>query len=385
MTAHRAANVLLLQASPEFGGSRKSLLSLIEALREGNYSPAVACSGPGWVTEQLNRRSVPWIQLPFFAWRKWLERFRVSPSIRRDWMAALRPRDVRLIHSNEFWWAPHAILAARLLSIPSAVHLRDGHHTLKKARQYRLTQANAIIAVSSELRQQFAADPVLFAKTEVIFNAHDELTESSQRSRDESRARFGVVPGQFVIGNVGILCERKNQLLLINAAAELKGRRKIGPFKVLIAGDGEPNYSRLLQQTVDRLDVNKEVALVGPVSDMGAFYSAADVVVHCARREGLPRVIPEAMLARKPVIATAAEGVRDAIPDQRFGLVTAQEDVTAIADHVTQLVTNPDLRQQIAEQAHRRAQALFTFSAHREKMLDLYERLLNPPLSSSRS
>lgn len=370
--------VLLLQSSPDFGGSRRSLISLVEILRDAGYVPVVASSNPGWVTEQLQQRSIAWIQLPFYAWRKWLERFRVGPSIRKTWMARLRPHRFQLIHSNEFWWAPHAILAAHHLGIPSLVHLRDGHHTLKKALQYRLPQASAIIAVSSELRAQFTANSTLLSKTEVIFNAHEDPAGANPIDRTQARAQLGLSPTSFVIANIGHLCDRKNQLLLVNTLASLLAEKNLPEFNLLFAGDSDPAYSCRLQVAITNGGLEPHCRLLGPIPDIGKVYSAADLLVHCAQREGLPRVIPEAMLAGRPVIATLAEGVRDALPDEHHGIVLPPNDSIALGRAILQLAQNPEHAQLLADTARKRARLHFTCEAHRQKILALYDRCRSP-------
>src|SRR5262249_3619785 len=154
---------------------------------------------------------IPFVVVPFLAWRKWLERPRVASSLRRHWLPIVAPWRIALVHSNEFWWAPHAVRLARHLGVPAIVHLRDGHHTLQKARQYRLPEATGVLAVSTELRQQFAEDPKLLGKTRVLFNGHDARRVQFQGDRTAARAQFDVQPDEIAIGNAGQLCERKNQ------------------------------------------------------------------------------------------------------------------------------------------------------------------------------
>src|SRR5688572_26724033 len=143
-----APAIVLLQGSVGFGGSKQSLLAMVDALRQSRFRPIVVCPGRGWLTDQLAAREVACEWLPFYAWRKWLERPRVAPSLRRHWLPRLRARKVRVVHSNEFWWAPHAALLARHLGARAVGHLRDGHHTLQKARQYRLARLDRVLAVS---------------------------------------------------------------------------------------------------------------------------------------------------------------------------------------------------------------------------------------------
>lgn len=382
MAVTKTRRILFLQGSSGFGGSKGNLLDMVEALRETVYEPVIACPKKGWLTEQLDGMSVPYVLLPFYAWRKWLERPRVSVSIRMHWRRILLPWHFDLVHSNEFWWGPHAVLLGKQLRIPAVVHLRDGHHTPKKALQYKLDRADAIIAVSTELRAQYASYPALYDKTILMLDGYrrDELNGP----RSESRRLLGIEDEDIAIGNAGTLSQRKNQRLLLRALADLKRQKRISKFKLLFAGQPDPDYMRLMQRDVQELELRPEVKLLGLIGDMGRFFSAIDMLVHCAQREGLPRVIPEAMLAKKPVIATAAEGIRDAVPDGEFGLVVAAEDQESLANAIERLAKSADLRQRIAERAYERAVALFSLKAHSDRLVGLYDALIEQRSETNR-
>ncbi len=373
--------VLLLQGSVKLGGAKQSLLTMAEILREGDYQPVIGCSGEGWFTDELQQRGFPFVVLPFYAWRKWLQRWRVAPAIRTRWQSLLGKWQFALAHSNEFWWAPQARLFGLVRGIPALVHLRDGHHTLKKAKQYQLSQMDRVVAVSSALREQFVSDRGLYEKTVVIFNGHDEAKLAFAAGTAEARAKFGIRPGELVIGNAGKICDRKNQLLLARAVAELKNQHRLAGFKIVFAGDADLEYAEALRGEVSRLGLLDETVFLGAITDMAAFYAAIDLLVHCARREGLPRVLPEAMLARRPVIATAAEGVEDAIPDSRFGTVVPDDQSPSLASAIENFFCHREAFEPVIENAHQRTRALFSLEAHRRKLLALYRELdrgMNP-------
>lgn len=374
MAVTKSRRILFLQGSSGFGGSKCSLLDTLEALRGTLYEPVIGCPNKGWLTGELDRMRVPYVLLPFYAWRKWLERPRVSLSIRMNWRYALLPWHFDLVHSNEFWWGPHAVLVGKHLSIPAVVHLRDGHHTLRKALQYKLDQAHAILAVSTELRAQFAANPALHDKTLIVLDG-SHRTEPNE-TRSASRRLFGVEDEEFAIGNAGRISQRKNQRLLLRAMADLKRQNRLSKFKILFAGNPDPDYMRLMQRDVTDLGLQGEVKFLGLIKDMAPFFSAIDALAHCALREGLPRVIPEAMLAQRPVIATAAEGIRDAIPANEFGVVVPAGDQCALANAIEWLSNASDARKKIAARAYERAVALFSLKAHGDHLVRVYDELI---------
>jgi glycosyltransferase involved in cell wall biosynthesis len=379
MSPQGHGNVLFLQSSPALGGSTYSLLDLIRILKEAGYAPVVACPKQGWLTRQLDESRTPHLTLRFYAWRKLLERPWVRRSIRKQWLPQLAAWDFKIVHSNEFWWAPHAIELSGILKVPCIVHLRDGHHTLKKARQYRLDKADLVLAVATDLRDEFIRYRKLYDKTRVLFNGHEEKLFHGDRQK--ARELFAVAPGEYVVGNVGKLSERKNQRLILRAMAELKRQERITRFKVLFAGEAIPEYAEQMYRDVLDLGLKEQVRFLGPLKDMAPFYAASDLLVHCALREGFPRVVPEAMLARTPVVATVAQGIRDAIPAADFGSVIAADDQRALENEIERLLKNRGLRETMADRARERARSLFSFEAHREQVLEIYRQLTRGPAS----
>ncbi len=368
--------VLFLQGSSNFGGSKRALLNLVEALPSAGFEPVVACPESGWLSEELERRQTRCVFVPFFAWRKLLERPRVLSSIQRKWLPALEDWKFDIIHSNEFWWGPHALLFGRELGTPAIVHLRDGHHDLRKAKQYRLPEADAVIASSTELREKFAGDPVLYRKTRVLYDGHDPERFQFRGDRRMLRKTFGLEPEILAVGNVGRLCERKDQRLLLEAMARLKRTTALPPFRIFFAGEADPDYEKAMRADAAQLNLDAEVSFLGRIDDMAGFFAAMDLIVHTARREGFSLAVAESLLAGKPVVSTAVEGARDAIPDDRHGLVVPVGDEEALAGAIGQMLTDDSVRSSAATYAAQRAHRLLTSQVHRDQVSALYRELI---------
>jgi len=92
--------------------------------------------------------------------------------------------------------------------------------------------------------------------------------------------------------------------------------------------------------------------------------------------EGLPRVIPQAMAAGKPVVCTNVDGNAEAVTHGLNGLLVPPKDPDALANALLQLLQNPGLAARMGHEGRRRAA---NFSA--EKMVkdieELYHGLLN--------
>ena len=143
----------------------------------------------------------------------------------------------------------------------------------------------------------------------------------------------------FVVLCTGELNENKNQKTLIAAAALLKD--KIPHLKVLLGGNG-PKEQELKAQ-VRELGLEDTVRLLGYRTDLEHIVPAVDVVVSCSRREGLPLNIVEAMLCKKPVVASVNRGHRELVKDGINGILLSPDDIAGYARAIETLSKDPGM------------------------------------------
>lgn len=141
------------------------------------------------------------------------------------------------------------------------------------------------------------------------------------------RQAEGLSPEDFVILCTGELNENKNQKTLISAAAQLKD--KIPNLKVLLAGNG-PKEQELREQ-IQAEGLESIVKLLGYRTDLERVVPAVDLVVSCSKREGMPLNIIEAMLCKKPVVASHNRGHDELIENNCTGYLVNADDPGAFA------------------------------------------------------
>ena len=67
--------------------------------------------------------------------------------------------------------------------------------------------------------------------------------------------------------------------------------------------------------------------------------------------EGMPLVLMEAMAASTPIVATDVGGVRECCDDGEAGMLVPPADPVALADALGAVLSDPDLRAQLAVRA----------------------------------
>ena len=185
------------------------------------------------------------------------------------------------------------------------------------------------------------------------------------------RKAEGLRPDGFVILCTGELNENKNQKTLISAAALLKDR--IPNLRVLLAGNG-PKEQELREQ-IAALGLQDEVRLLGYRTDLERVVPAADAVVSCSRREGMPLNIIEAMLCEKPVVASHNRGHDELVADGVTGVLVLPEDVYGFVEAIQRLADSPDTRKEFGRCAVEKAKP-YTVSAVGRELDDILSAVI---------
>ena len=184
------------------------------------------------------------------------------------------------------------------------------------------------------------------------------------------RAAEGLSKDDFVILCTGELNENKNQKTLISSAALLKD--KLPDLKVLLAGNG-PREQELREQ-IRAEGLENHVRLLGYRTDLENLVPAVDLVVSCSHREGMPLNIIEAMLCKKPVIASHNRGHDELVRDGDTGALFDADDSHRLSALIQQLYPAAERRAAMGASAAAAAQT-YTVSAVSMEIADILKEL----------
>ena len=188
-------------------------------------------------------------------------------------------------------------------------------------------------------------------------------TEQEQRAMREAE---GLQPDDFVILCTGELNENKNQGTLIEAAAKLK--EEMPKLRVLLAGNGPKEQE--LRGRIEALGLNETVKLLGYRTDLERVTPAVDLVVSCSFREGMPLNIIEAMLCKKPVVASHNRG-HDELVTEGTGVLVSPRDAEGFASAIELLAASREKREAFGVRASERAKPYTAAEVGRELLLTI--------------
>ena len=154
-------------------------------------------------------------------------------------------------------------------------------------------------------------------------------------SREEGR-RLLDIPGDVpVVGTVAVFKPQKAPHDFVEVARRVAAEVPNAWF--VMVGDGElrPEVERALAKA--SLDVR--FRMTGWCREIPDLLRAFDVFLLTSRWEGLPKVVPQALISGVPVVATAVDGTREIVDDGKDGFLCRPGDVEGLATRVLSVLT----------------------------------------------
>ena len=358
------------------GGAELHLLTLCRHLKRQGLEPVVAClreqvGGSRSLRDDFEEEGIQVIRLETDG------RFDLRSISRLAGLVAKeRPN---ILHTH----LPRADIAGacrRLLhpSVPWICSVHDIHDNSWSGRwtlpifNFIWRRADRVIAISHAVKDWLVKDRAVPAEKVSVIHYGIEAERFSQSRSD--LAQEWVLEDNLVIGAIGRLEPRKGHDCLLYAIAELK---KIVPgVSLLIAGHDPWGYGKELQSLIERLDISKEVRLVGFQSDVAAFLGAIDIFAFATQSEGFGQVVIEAMAAGKPVVASKIAPLTEIIREGETGVLVSRDDPRAFADAIGWLFTHPDQAREMGKRGQARVYNHFSAGKMAAKTLLLYDDVL---------
>lgn len=243
------------------------------------------------------------------------------------------------------------ILAANRAGIKSLLHSRFE----AELNYFEISAVNKwltkTICVSEGLKESFLKQGIDHSKCVTVHNGIDTSIEPLV-SPIAIRKELGIKKDELLIGSAGSLIKRKQFGHLISSLSYLVNRESLNNTKCLIIGDGPEKA--LLQDEIKQKKLNNKVILAGFKTDAISYINALDIFLLTSEREGCPRVILEAMLLGKPVIASRIAGPSELVKENETGFLFQSGNIEEIADYILKLVSSPSMRKEMGQAGRKR-------------------------------
>ena len=339
-----APSVLFVDHTGVMGGAQHSLLDIAEANREHG---AVALLEDGPFAAALEARGVRVVRIDGGAALLRIKKSSVLPGLGPLAAVARMARAVaRAVRSYDLLYAnsPKSFLVAALAGAiarkPVVWHLRDilgeGHFSATNVR-VMIAAANwravRVVANSRATADAFVLAGGKRSLLTVVYNGIDPtpFDAIAPDTRRDVRSELGIPADAFVAGCFSRLHPWKGQAVFFDAVARMPGVHALVVGGALFSGEGP--YEAELRARTELPALAGRVHMLGARDDVPRLLSACDVVVHpSVLAEPFGRVVVEAMLASRPVVATRAGGVPEVVTDGETGVLVPPGDAQMLGE-----------------------------------------------------
>ncbi|HEY9771542.1 MAG TPA: glycosyltransferase family 4 protein [Coleofasciculaceae cyanobacterium] len=291
-------------------------------------------------------------------------------------------RTYDLIYSNTQKALVVGAIASFLTKKPLIYHLHDilsTEHFSRTNQQIAVFFANRfaslVVANSQASKTAFITAGGKEELVEVVYNGFDLEQYQIDEYRVSQLKHQLSLEGQYIIGHFSRLSPWKGQHILIEALTHCPQATAI------LVGDalfGEEEYVKQLHEQVERLQLGDRVRFLGFRTDIPELMSMCDLIVHTSTApEPFGRVIVEAMLCGKPIVASAAGGAIELIQNNHTGWLTTPGNILQLAEIINQCFQQPDITKKIAQAGKIAAIQRFKLSAIEQQIDNLLCQKIN--------
>lgn len=382
-------NILFLDQSGNLGGAELCLLdiathfkphSAVALLSEGPFKTALAENG---IPTTILTSQAPTVRKDSGAIQG-IQGF--SQLLPTAFKVARQAKTHDIIYVN----TPKALIVGAIASLISrrklVYHLHDilsPEHFSAPNRALLITLANRcaslVIANSFATRDAFLLENGRPDLIQVVYNGFDPHTYTLPAdTRSSLRQQLQLSDDQIVIGHFSRLAPWKGQHILLDALPHCP------PNTIaLLVGDalfGETDYVEALHRQVETLHLQERVKFLGFRHDIPQLMAACDLVTHTSTApEPFGRVIVEAMLSGRPIIAANAGGAAELINHGRNGWLCPPDQPAKLAELITDVIEDPQRTRIIAEAARFKANWKFDLASTNRQLATRLETLTPSP------
>ena len=372
--------ILFLDHTPFVGGAQLALWDHIRHLDRARFEPQVLCAATvpqfieGMRDHGVRAHLLDWPRLRQPTPLTFARVVRAGLHLRR----IIRERDIDLVVANTSRTAYTAAATMLGSPVPLVWWVRDFDFGRRWFRALGRVPSR-IIFVSNALRTYYQGWDE--SKYDVMYVGSDLYEKLGSYSPDQvraARARCGFGADDVVVGFMGRLVEGKGPEDLVDAVAQL--RSEFPQLRLAVVGTGEGqtgDVEERLRRRVEAAGLSGVVHFTGHRSEEGLYYQMFDVFVLSSRyREAMATSVIQAMMARKPVVATRTGGTPEVVLDGKNGILVPPSDPYALAEALRHVLRDPAAATRMAASAYDHVMAHHRQDAVTRRAEAAYESVL---------
>jgi len=366
------------------------LLSQIRHLQKNGYDMSVVCSPGEWIQE-IEQYGISYHPIAMTR--------NITPF--RDLIALWKL--VRYFHKEQFsivhTHTPKAgflgTIAARIVGVPIIIHTNHGFYFHEFSSGFKKQ-----LFMWMERIVGWNADVVLSLNKEDMVTAEKEHIVASEKMKylggrvdlqrfnperfsvsfiAAKKKELGLPDNVPIIGIVARLVREKGYFELFKAFKLVQA--KFPNAILLVIGFAEPEKKDGFDPSVvQQYGIKSNVRFLGARMDVEELYPLMDVFTLPSHREGIGTSILEASAMRLPVVATNVRGCREAVENEKTGILVPHKNSKKLAEALIRILENPQLAKKMGEAGRKRVEEQYDERLVFERLEREYSRLVQEKL-----
>lgn len=211
----------------------------------------------------------------------------------------------------------------------------------------------------SDAEKQSALDKKICKedKLQVIFNGVDIEAYENGAHGAVKRQDLNIPEDAFVVGMVGRISQQKAPDVFIKMAKQVKDEVPNAHF--IIVGNG--NQEDEIRKYAKDNGFSDSLHITGWVDNPMSYVELFDVACLLSRWEGFGLVLPEYMMAGKPIVASKVDAIPNIIKDGENGLLVEVDNAKETSKAILKIYNNKSMRNHLIrcglEDSHNRFDA----------------------------
>lgn len=177
---------------------------------------------------------------------------------------------------------------------------------------------------------------------DLVYFSKKEISEVEQLNLKKS---LKVDENDFVFVFVGRLVGDKGINELVKAFSKLKRQNS----KLLLVGPLETELDPLKIETLEEIETNKNIILVGFQKDVRPYFAISNVLVFPSYREGFPNVVIQAGAMELPSIVSDINGCNEIIIEGQNGIIIPVRNSEEVLKAMQHMVEDKEYYAQLKE------------------------------------
>jgi glycosyltransferase involved in cell wall biosynthesis len=362
----KKTKILHVITSLGIGGAENLLLSYLKNLNQNKFSFYVCCLRDK--PDDLSYKVSEFAQIINLKMKS-----KFNPTVVFRLLKVMKNIQPQIIHTHLFQPRIYTTFAhllynrAVLLTHKHSIVNPRKHHIFMLIEMVAILFNKRIIAISDSVKKSLSKYELIpKSKILVLTNSIDY-----RKFNEISKNKTYLIDKSIVIGTVGRIERVKGINYLLLAMKIIL--QQYPNARLEIIGDG--SQLNELKSLAEKIGISNSVIFFGKLANPIPNYGRMDIFVLPSILEGFGLVLLEAMAAGIPVVATNVHGIKEVVVDGKSGILVPPKNPEAIANAVTRIIEDPQLRKDLVDEGFNRAR-LFDIQEHLLKLDNLYNNLL---------